>query len=288
MEADVSPSAPGSRRRRMTAAEVRERMLCAAQDLVLESGGVTISLEDMSLEDVMRRAQVPRSSVYRLWPYKGDFVDDLLCRLAEPAWVNTTQAHSQRRALDVAWYVVKSNKPMLATIEGRRAVTREAVRRAVAASLEDMSADPAWPVYFALCSTLDRVRDPRARAKIAAALEAFEKARVESMVRFFAQLSAAIGLRLRETYRFEHLSVATGAMMQGLLMRRLIVRNTDSFLQSSTPRSGWSLDEVLNDPLPGPALEGGTADWSLVALAYIGIMDTFLEVDPDATVPADD
>jgi AcrR family transcriptional regulator len=287
MEADGSSPAPAPRRRRIPAAEVRERMLRAAQDIVLETGGVTISLEDVSLEDVMRRAQVPRSSVYRLWPYKGDFVDDLLCRLAEPGWVDSAQAVNQQRALDVAREVIAANKPLLATDEGRRAVMREAARRAVIVSLQDMSADPAWPVFLALNSTVGSVRDPGARARIASALEAFEKARVDSMVRFFEEIIGVIGLRVREGYRLEHLSVAAGAMMQGLLMRKLTVRNTDSAVHRPGASGDWSLDEVVNGPLPGPGLGGERAQWSLVALAYLGIMEVFLEVDTDVVMVDD-
>lgn len=286
MQPDRSPSATITRRRRIPAAEVREKMLRAAQDIVLETGGVTISLEEMSLEDVMRRAQVPRSSVYRLWPYRGDFIHDLLCRLAEPAWVDTTHAVSQRRALDVSWEVVNANKPMLATAEGRRTVFREVVRQAVAVSFQDMNADPAWPVYFALNSTVGSVRDPDARTKIASALEAFEKARVDSMVRFFQEITKTLGLKLREGYRLEHISVTAGGMLQGLLLRNLIVRNTDSRAHHSTSQNRWSLDEVVNSPLPGPGLHGETAAWTPAAVAYLGIMDAFLEPDPDPEDPA--
>ena len=281
MEAAQTPSATGPRRRRIPAAEVRERMLRAAQDIVLETGGLTINLEEVSLEDVMRRAQVPRSSVYRLWPYKGDFVDDLLCRLAEPEWVNTAQAHSQRRALDVAWDVVNANKPLLTTAEGRRAVMREVARRSVAVSFHDMAADPAWPVHLALTSAIGGVRDPDARAKIASALESFEKARVDSMVRFIRELTEVIGLRLRKGYQPEQLMVATGAMLQGLLLRKLIVGNIDGHARRSAAASNWSLDEVINSPLSGPGLDDATADWSLAAVAYLGILDAFFEVIPD-------
>ena len=283
-ESDRPSAAPAPRRRRIPAAEVRERMLRAAQDIVLETGGVTISLEDMSLEDVMRRAQVPRSSVYRLWPYKGDFVDDLLCRLAEPEWVDSAQALSQRRALDVAWEVINENKALLATGEGRWAVTRECTRRAVIESLHDMSADPAWPVYMALASTVGSVRDPHARARIAAALEAFEKARVDSMVRFFEAIGAVTGMRVREGYRLEQMVVAVGAVVQGMLMRKLILRNIDSAVHRLGAAHGWSLDEVVNGAAPGPGLDGKTAQWSLGALAYMGIMEVFLELDPDAAL----
>lgn len=262
--------------------EVRERMLQAAQDMVLETG-VSISLEEMSLEDVMRRAQVPRSSVYRLWPYKGDFVDDLLCRLAEPEWAGTAQPVKQQRALDVAWEVVNANQTRLSTEEGRRSVLREAVRLAVDVSFHDMGADPAWPVYMALTSTIGSVREPRVRTKIAKSLEDFERQRVDRLVRFFGEMAEAVGFRLRDGFRLEHLVVATGSMMQGLLLRSLIVRNTQGADPGTGAEGGWSLGQVVNDPVSGPGLDGDEkSEWHLVAIGYLGIMDVILEIDPDA------
>lgn len=281
MEAERSPDVIAPRRKRIPAAEVRERMLQAAQDFVLETG-VTISLEEMSLEDLMRRAEVPRSSVYRQWPYKGDFVVDLLCRLAEPDWAGTAQQVKQQRALDVAWEVANANQPMLATEAGRRAVACEAIRRAVAVSFQDMGADPAWPIYMALTSTIGNTRDPQARTRIAEALEEFERQRVDSMVRFFEKLAGVLGVRLRPGLRMEHLAVATGALMQGLLLRTLIVRHTEETAPQPSAATDWSLDQTINTPIPGPGLAGEATDWSLVAIAYLGILESMTEQDPDA------
>ena len=281
MDADRSPDVIRPRRKRIPAAEVQERMLQAAQDFVLETG-VTISLEEISLEDIMRRAEVPRSSVYRLWAYKGDFLVDLLCRLAEPDWAGTAQQVKQQRALDVAWAVVNASQPMLTTPDGRRAVSREAIRRAVEVSFQDMAADPAWPIYMALTSTIGNTRDPQARTKIAEALEEFERQRVDSLVRFFEKLAVALGIRLRPGFSLEHLAVATGSLMQGLLLRTLIVKHTKETAPRPSTATNWSLDQIINAPIPGPGLADEASDWSLVAIAYLGILETMTEHDPDA------
>lgn len=283
MVAGHSPSAVSSRRSRLSAGEVRERMLQAAQEMVMETG-VSISLEEMSLEDVMRRAQVPRSSVYRLWPYKGGFVDELLCRLAQPDWAGTAQPVKQQRALDVAWGVVNANRARLATEEGRRSVLHETVRLAVDASFHDMIADPAWPVYVALASTIGSVRDPRARADIARALEDFERQRVDSLVGFFERIVEALGFRLRDGFQFEHLVVATGSMMQGLLLRSLIVRSAQEAEPRTASAAGWDLGQVVDGPVSRPGLDGWKSEWHLVAIAYLGIMEMIIEIDPDADV----
>jgi hypothetical protein len=42
---------------------------------------------------------------------------------------------------------------------------------------------------------------------------------------------------------------------------------------------------LLNDPVPGPGLHGQPAEWTLAAFAYLGVVDGFMELDPDFTLP---
>src|SRR5499433_4242865 len=70
-----------ARPERVAAEEVRQRMLDAGRELALEAGAA-LTIEHLRLEEVIQRARVPRSSVYRMWPYKENYIDDLLCYLA--------------------------------------------------------------------------------------------------------------------------------------------------------------------------------------------------------------
>jgi AcrR family transcriptional regulator len=47
--------------------------------------GLTVSLDHISLEEVIRDADVSRSAVYRRWPYKDLFFSDLVKELARSA-----------------------------------------------------------------------------------------------------------------------------------------------------------------------------------------------------------
>lgn len=285
---DEAPPPPSSdqfsRRRRMSATEVRERMLAAAREIVLRSG-MTISLEDVSLEDVMRQAEVPRSSVYRLWPYKTDFVDDLLCLLATPDWVGLTPG--QAPALDVAREVVRANRDRLDTPEGRWAVTRESIRRAVEVSFADLVATKAWVFYFALVGTIDYVRDPNARARIAAALEECERVRVRSIAALYEELARWTGTRPRAGFRTEHIAEATGAMLQGLMTRMVVARNSPNDQTQLTDDGRWSPHRMITQPLAGPGIDGTEIDWSFVASAYCALFEGMIELDPDFTPSMD-
>src|ERR1700689_311505 len=70
-----------ARPERVAAEEVRQRMLDAGRELALEAGAA-LTIEHLRLEEVIQRARVPRSSVYRMWPYREEYIDDLLCYLA--------------------------------------------------------------------------------------------------------------------------------------------------------------------------------------------------------------
>ncbi len=42
---------------------------------------------------------------------------------------------------------------------------------------------------------------------------------------------------------------------------------------------------LLNVPVPGPGLDGKPVEWTLAAFAYLGVIDSFLELDPDFVPP---
>jgi len=76
---------------RVPADEVRQRMLDAGRAIALEAG-TSLTVDRLRLEEVIARAGVPRSSVYRLWAYKDDYIDDLLIYMAGPgSWFTNSE-----------------------------------------------------------------------------------------------------------------------------------------------------------------------------------------------------
>src|SRR5215469_8390996 len=133
---------------RVPAEHVRQRMQDAGRELALESGAA-LTIEHLRLEEGINRARVPRSSVYRMWPYKEDYIDDLLCYLAGPAsWFSDAVFDPETFA--VIERVLTDNRHLVATLAGRRALLCEVVRLAVARNYEALSSSPAWRLHTAL------------------------------------------------------------------------------------------------------------------------------------------
>jgi AcrR family transcriptional regulator len=272
------PAAAPRRRRRIPAAEVRGKMLAAARELVYATG-VTVSLEDLSLEDVIRRAGVPRSSVYRIWPYKGDFIDDLLCHMAASL---AGAAAFDPQTPDLVRKVITDHLDLLATAEGRRALMLETIRQGLAQNFSALVDSREWHIYIALVATAGPARDDQARDRIKQALGASEEAFLGRAGEFYRQMGQVFGLRLRyPAFGYDHLASAAASLVEGLALRHILARALVGAPDSGQPpRSALSLGDIISTSRPGPGIDGTPADWSLAATAFLGILDALTEPDP--------
>src|ERR1700744_4393936 len=271
-----------ARPERVAAEEVRQRMLEAGRALALEAGAA-LTIEHLRLEEVIQRARVPRSSVYRMWPYREDYTDDLLCYLAgEGSWF------SDRTVLDpetstVVGKVLAENTELLATVEGRRALVCEVVRLTIGRNYESLSGSTPWRLHMALVATLGSTRSGLARKRIAAALEDAQRRSRESMVAVLGFLADSLGLRLRDpAYTLDHVQLAGGLLVQSMALRNVQVQaavgspgavagtvsGTDAAADAAAlpdataPPAVAVVNSLLNAPIPGPALHGEQADWT--------------------------
>jgi AcrR family transcriptional regulator len=265
---------------RVPAEEVRQRMLDAGRELALESGAA-LTVEHLRLEEIIQRARVPRSSVYRMWPYKDDYIDDLLTYLAGPgSWFNDRVVFDPE-TFAVIERLLTEYKHLLATTEGRRALLCEVVRLATVRNYEALSESQAWRLHAALIATLGATRSGDAQQKIAASLEDAHTRSRDSMVAMFGWLAGVLGLRMRDPARTaEHMMLAGGLMVQSLALRNVQVQ-----VAVGATDEAIHVDSLLNTPVPGPGLDGEPAQWSLVAFAYLGIVDAFVELDPEFVPP---
>jgi AcrR family transcriptional regulator len=265
---------------RVPADEVRQRMLDAGRAIALEAGAA-LTINHLRLEEVIARAEVPRSSVYRLWAYKDDYIDDLLIYMAGPGSFFTNSEIFDPETFAIPRAVIAGNWHLAGTLEGRRAILCEAVRLAGARNYQAISRSPYWRVHMALIATVGSTREGEARDKIAVALEHAQFQSRMSMLGLFGYLNAALGLRARDPQRsIAHLTLAGGQLIQALALRRVLA-------QAALPRTSEAADtdRLLNAPIPGPGIDGQPADWTLAAFGYLAIMDAFTELDPDFIPP---
>jgi AcrR family transcriptional regulator len=265
---------------RVAAEEVRQRMLDAGRELALEAGAA-LTIEHLRLEEVIQRARVPRSSVYRLWAYRDEYIDDLLCYLAGAgSWFNERPVFDPE-TFTITRQMLTDNRRLLATPDGRRALMREVVRITTTRNYEALTESAPWRLHMALVATLGSTRTGEARKQIAAALEQAQLRSRESMVAMFGYAADEIGLRLRDpAWSASHLQLAGGLLVQSLALRNLQVQAADGAPEAA------AVNALLNAPLPGPGLNGEPTEWTLIAFAYLGLFEAFVELDPDFTPPA--
>jgi AcrR family transcriptional regulator len=278
-----------ARPERVPAEEVRQRMLDAGRELAQEAGAA-LTIEHLRLEEVIQRARVPRSSVYRMWAYREDYIDDLLCYLA-----GTGSWFSDRPVLDPETFadlkrILAENARLLGTPEGRRALLCEITRITVTRNYTGLTESTPWRLHMALAATLGSTRSGEARNRIAAALEESQRRSREMMVAVLRQLVAVVGLRLRNpAYTLDHVAVAGGLLVQSLALRNVQVQAAAGAPEGpglAGASDTAAVDGLLNCPVPGPGLNGRPAEWTLAAFAYLGVLDAFMELDPDFRVPA--
>ncbi|MFB9447473.1 TetR/AcrR family transcriptional regulator [Dactylosporangium vinaceum] len=251
----------GRRQRRLSDEETRDRMLRAAIDMINQQG-LTVSLDHIRFEDVIRDADVARSTAYRHWPYRDLFFSDLIKELARTATPGIV-------ADEVALIreIIDEHEDWLHSPQQRPALILELVRRLALFDFRSVLASPAWRTYLALHATFSGLADGDLRDQVQTALNQAESSHNALIARAWQQIAAVIGYRLRPELAagFDTLATLLSASMRGLVLAAL-----------STP--DVATREIIACP-PGAA---GPEPWSLPALAMANTAMALLEPDPDA------
>lgn len=250
---------PG-RRPRLSDAETEERMLKAGLQFVAQQG-LSLSLEHLSMENLIQAAGVSRTSSYRRWPTKDTFAADLLLTLAQAADLSgdvpgLTEALA---ATSGAAFVE------LETQQGRRNAVVEVLRVLFDTDFLAMLHSADWRSYIALRAGHIGLPAGDLRTRVAEALAQTEQRFTRARAAAFRMLADGMGYRLRhpDPEAWDRLSLTIGAVATGMLIR------------------GYSDPHAVTATVVVTAL-GSTAPapWSTSTLASAGIFLDAVEPDP--------
>ena len=252
---------------------------------VMDSG-LDVSLETLSLEDLIQEARVPRSAVYRRWPYKEDFIDELLCYVAGPDGHLGGDNAFDQETIDVVRKTIADHRHLLGTEDGRLALLREVVRLGAGQNFR-AQLSPRMRMHTTLMaavgsSKVGSSKDLQARSKIAAAIEETEARARNAINELIRYVMTTLGLKMRDsTSTVEQLQAAGAALIQGLAMRHDVAEAATDQWRRTHEADDHSPDQVTDTPILRPGLDGQPAEWTLAAIAYLGVVDSFVEPDPD-------
>jgi len=260
MAASQAPTGLARRGRRLSDQETEQRMLQAAVRMV-GSAGLTVSLDHISLEDVIRAAGVSRSTVYRRWPHKDLFFSDLVKELARTA---TPTIAAQEVALIREVFAERTD--WLDSAALRQGLVAELFRRLSLLDFQTLSGSAEWRTYVALHATFMSLADDELRAQVQGALAESEREHLGRVASAWEQLAGLLGYRLRPELgtTFGDLAALLNATMRGLVI-----------MAQSMPELGQQRAAAR------PLAVAATADWSLPALGLASIAWAFIEPDPD-------
>lgn len=271
----------GRRRKRLSSQATEERMFEAGR-AVLREQGVVLSLDDLNMDEVITRAGVPRSSVYRIWPSKSDYTHALLMNLAGPDWIGSTGF--DLATMKAAAHVVLRRWGDLAGPEGRRSVMLETTQVAVSMNYQSFIDSNTWSVYFALAATsrgmATRAADDDLIQEVLHTVVVEEDKFLDAVAGFYQLMGSLFGLRLRPGLSFRQLAVACAAVLEGLAVRSLLGEGAKA-LTGSRWEVSTTLPSLFASNLSAPDSAPGADDWSLPELSFLAILDGFTEPDPD-------
>jgi hypothetical protein len=243
---------------------VRTRVLRSATEHV-ESVGLSLGIDAALIDKLCEDARITTEQFAQIWPSADAFLTDLLCELANQAQIDRADSET----LLSTWQYLSMRVNDLHSPEGRRRVLIDVIRSAAEYNFEAVTASSKWRTYAGLSVTILSWPEGEGRTRVLDALRASELSFVETMESFYRNVLPTIGYRLKPVFKndYQPFVIAAASVIEGL-----------GIVRPTVP----ALVEAHFDL----AVENGTEAWSVASLAFMGVVDAFIEPDP-GFVPAE-
>jgi hypothetical protein len=256
------PSRPGPEHRR-TKEELRRLLIEAGTQVLLEEGLGT-GAEALTFKRVYDRlmqttgARVTNSSVIgRIWDSQADFQLDVLSTFARECGSSAVD-ETLAAGASVLAHCDRSS------LEGRRQTMVEALRLAAAAHIEAVAKSETWPPWVSVWALA--VAGSGSDGAILPVQEALVVGYERVTARYEEQYEAMLrycGFRVRAPLTVHELTVAAGALAEGLVLRERVDVGGLGTVERPT----------------GP--EGAPQQWTLFGIALAALVEQFVEPDPE-------
>jgi len=243
---------------------VRNRLISTAVAHI-ERHGMSVSLEHLSLERVIAESGISRASAYRHFASKSDFLKEVLTTVL----VRSTRLEGESPAqVEDLLSLIADRKDALDSVQGRRDLVVEGLRRAAQADFDRVAISPQWRTYLALHATCRGLPDEGLREEVLAVLADAETQFTAHRAGVYSRLATLLGYRLVPPLvppsGFEVMADAAGALMTGLVVRALTLPDTAA--------------RIIRVAAHGSTEQ---ADWTWPAHHIAGLILAHLEPDPD-------
>jgi AcrR family transcriptional regulator len=229
--------------------------------------GLSVGFEHLSMDEIIWAAQVPRSSVYRIWETKGSFCSDLMIEIAESSFKRMTDDETLRSCVGV----IRSNTDLVSTVLGRRELVREVIRVGVERNYYAVVDSMGWQAFISISAALLGDFPIGVRKVTEAALIRANSKFIEQQARLHHWIASVTGHRMKaehkENYRL--FAVLCSALVEGLALRHVANPElTDNFF--------------LDGQLAGSSPDG----WTPASIGVFALTDLYMESDPDFDLAA--
>lgn len=241
---------------RTNAETLKKRMIEVAVAKVTTTG-LTVSLDHLSFENVIEEADVSRSSAYRVWQSRNDFMQELMLTLSATDWQDAVNA--DRPSMAPALNAMRVHCTNFDTPESRRAIWAEGARVACLNEYSLLSDRPQWRTYLAIRAALMSTPAGDFKERIEDSLAEAHAALTELIGVSYSGFSRLFGYEPRfPEMRWQHIAATCLNVLEGAALR--------SFGRDLPADQHWE----------AAPFGGAPAQWSPLTMSYVSTFDALL------------